>query len=156
MSSSTESTSPFESRFPELNIPPHGWESNIPAHLLDSCDEQTRWLMEEISKNTQATNFASQGVSDISRHLRELNGRVGKQEAKLSKDRDDIDTLKAQVKAATPLIKPLEYLMALWEFRAFRWVFYAAIFFFFTYLLPWYISNPPSLTHVFDAIFGGK
>lgn len=152
----SESQPPFESKFPELNVPKDGWHSNIPPSLLDGADDQMRWLMDEMSKNTQATQFAGQGVSDISRHLRELNGRTGKNERATADIKESVESLKSQAKAVAPFIKPVMQFASLWEFRPFRWVFYTATFFFFTYLLPWYIKNPLDISHLITLIFGGS
>lgn len=150
----SESTPPFESKFPEINPPKDGWHSNIPPHLLDGIDPQMEWLLTEMSKNTQATQFAGQGVSDISRHLRELNGRTGKNERATADIKERVESLKSQAKAVAPFIKPVMQFAALWEFRPFRWVFYAATFFFFTYLLPWYLKSPFSIDTFVSRLFG--
>lgn len=140
MPPSNESQPLFESRFPELILPKNGWESNIPAHLLDGIDPQTEWLLNEISKNTQATNFACQAVVDVSKHLRTLNGRVYKGEEEAGKTKGDLETLKNQAKAVTPFLKPISMFAALWEYSAFKWFFVGGILFFLFVLYPWLLK----------------
>ncbi len=107
MSQSPDPHSPFESQYPELKIPSDGWKSNIPAHLLASADDQMKWLMQEMSKNTQATEFACKGVVDLSRHLRTLNGKTYRNEKGVSDLAADVETLKAAARAAAPLVNTL-------------------------------------------------
>lgn len=150
-----ESTPPFESRYPELSIPEHGFVSTIPPHLLEGVDEQTRWLLSEISRNTQATEFACRGVVDLSRHLRTLNGKTYKNESGLGQLTEKVKEIDEQAKLIIPLSQPVAQFINLWGYRGFRWAFYAATFFFFTYLLPYYLAHPFSLETLFNRVLGG-
>lgn len=97
MATPLDQTSPYQSQYPELKIPSEGWQSSIPAHLLESASEADRWLMTEMSKNTQATTFACQGAVDLSNRLRELNGKTYRNEQSAQESKVSIDLLKAQV-----------------------------------------------------------
>lgn len=145
---------PFESRVPELKIPEHGFQSTLPQHLLEGADPQTIWLLNEISKNTQATEFACRGVVELSLHLRALNGKTYKNESSNAVLKDKVEVLEAQALAVAPFYKPLAQFAALWEYRAFRYLVYAAAVFFFSYLLPYYILHPLSIETVINKLFG--
>lgn len=145
MSSQPTTPPPFESRYPELSLPPGGWKSTLPDHLLEGADPQTLFIMHELSKNSQATEFACRGVVELSQHLRALNGKTYKTEKGLGEARSEVDILNDKAATMEPIFKPLNYFMNLWDYRVFRWICYASIFFFFTYLLPWYIAHPISI-----------
>lgn len=149
-----ESTPLFKSSLPELRLPAEGFQSSLPPHLLEGADEQTRYIMNEISRNSAATEFACRAAVTHNEHLRTLNGRTGKNEKHIGDTESDVKTLKEQVSAASPLFKPVAMFVALWEYRAFRWVFYGAAFFFFTYLLPWYLKNPISIETIVNHLLG--
>ncbi len=137
----SESTPQFESRFPELKLPEHGWESNIPDHLLIDTDPQMEWLLKEISKNTQATNFSCQAVVDISKHLRTLNGRVAKGEQAMIEAKEGLNDLNEQAKSVSPFLKPISMFAALWEYSIFKWVFVSGLIFFVAVLYPIFLSS---------------
>lgn len=145
----SDTSPPFESRYPELSLPEHGFQSTLPAHLLEGADEQTRYIMNEISRNSAATEFACRAAVDQSRHLRALNGKTFKNERGLAEARQHLDDLMEKAQIVEPLIKPVNQFMSLWEYRAFRWMVYITIFFFFTYLLPYYLQHPFDLSHFF-------
>lgn len=105
MSDTTSNQSTFESQYPELHIPEGGWKSNIPEHLLENASKSDIWLMEEMSKNSQATDFACRGAVDLSRHLRTLNGKTYKTEKATSDLADDVKLLKAQMELVNPMAK---------------------------------------------------
>lgn len=136
------STPPFESRYPELTIPVGGWKSTIPAHLLDGADDQQRWIMEEISRNSAATEFACRGAVELSQHLRALNGKTYATEKGLAQAREEVNALKGQALVMTPFIKPMSMFAALWEYRAFKWVFVAGLVMFAGILYPIYLAHP--------------
>lgn len=135
-------------------MPDGGFASNIPPHLLDGADDQTRWLMNEMSKNSQGIEWTCHGLLDTNRQVRRTNGRLLKAEAEITDLSSKMESLETQAKAMTPFFKPLSQFAALWEYRVFRWVFYIAIFFFFTYLLPYYLQHPMSITDLGKLIFG--
>lgn len=143
----------FESKFPELKIPEHGWESTIPKHLLENCDPQMEYLLNEVSKNTQATNFACQGVHKISNHLRELNGRVHKSATKIERSEEEIETLKNQAKAVSPFLKPISMLASLWEYPIFKYFFVGGVLFFLFVLYPYLLKI--GLLELLDSFIKG-
>lgn len=147
--SSPQSSPPFESRYPSLSIPEHGFVSSIPAHLLDGCDDQMRWLLQEVSKNTAATEFACRGVVDLSTHLRALNGKTYRNERGLGEAREILNELNEKATVMEPLFKPMSQFMSLWEYKWFRWICYLAGFFLITYVLPAYLAHPVSITALF-------
>ena len=153
MPSPNESQPQFESRFPELKFPEEGWKSTIPSHLLEGCDDQTKWLLEEISKNTQATNFACHAVVDVSKHLRTLNGRTYKSEKAVFEAKQEVETLKGQAKAVTPFLKPISMFAALWEYSVFRIFFIGGALFFLFVLYPWLLKM--GLLELLDSYIKG-
>ena len=155
MSYDTHSTTtPYQSRYPELKLPEEGWKSNLPEHLLEGADKQTAWIMNEISKNTQATEFACRGVVEQNNHLRALNGKTFKNERALAEATTEIGTLKAQAAALLPFVRPVKMFFSLWEYRAFRWVIYAGLFFVLTYIYPYYVTHPLDLGAVIARFLG--
>lgn len=63
------------------------FESNIPQHLLNNISDKDKWLMEEMSKNTQATEWLlhkreedSVKIDEIVKQTKLTNGRVTKLE----------------------------------------------------------------------------
>lgn len=152
----SESQPPFESKssYPPLEKPE--FRPNVPAFLLEGASEQDRYIIEQLSLVNQYAQWAV--TTELSTHEQVLktNGRLIRAEKDIKEAKEDLNSLKSQAKAAAPFVKPIMQFAALWEFRPFRWMFYAATFFFFTYLLPWYLKDPWSLTKVFDAMVGGK
>ena len=153
--SQQDSTPPFKSSLPELKLPPGGFSSSIPEHLLKDADPQTAWLMHEISKNTAATEFACRAAVTHNDHLRTLNGRTSKSEEGIKAVKADIEVLTDKAKTMEPLFKPISQFMNLWEYRWFRWICYAALLLFFSYLLPYYIQHPISIDTLFKLFGGG-
>jgi len=92
-----QSNQPFVSQYPELKIPEEGFVSSLPKHLLEGADEQTKWIMNEISRNSAATEFACHGAVELSSHLRALNGKTFRNEKGLQGVRDDMADLKKEV-----------------------------------------------------------
>ena len=145
----------FKPSVPELTLPAEGFLSKIPDHLLDETDPATKWIMEEISKNTQVTEFTLHATLKHNEYLRQLNGRVGTNEGAIAKIKNEVKELIDEAEAMSTFRKVVLALSKLWEYRFFRWTVYAAAFFFFTYLLPWYVDNPPSIGKVLEALLGG-
>ena len=136
----SDTSPPFESRYPELHLPEGGFQSTIPAHLLENSDPQMMWLLQEVSKNTQATEFACRGVVDMSQHLRTLNGQTNKNKMAISAAQEDVDSLKGQAKVVTPFLKPISMFAALWEYMAFKVFFVGGAAFFLLILYPWLLK----------------
>lgn len=147
---------PYQSTVPELKMPPDGFVSNIPPHLLENCDEQTKWLLNEISKNTQATEFACHGVVKLSEHMRMLNGKTYKNERAAAILGDKVDALETQSKTMTPFFRPMTQFAGLWEYRIFKWAFWIVLFFILTYALPWYLSHPLDISQFFKLLLPGS
>lgn len=158
MSSSSPSPEPsqYQSSIPELSLPIDGWKSNIPPHLLDGADPQLAWIMQEISKNTQATEFACRAVVAQNQHLKALNGKTFRNEKSATILSEKVEKLEDIAEKLSPFAKPMMQFAGLWEYRVFRWVFYAALFFFFTYILPYYITHPFDLSQFFKAVIPGS
>lgn len=95
------------SDYPELKLPPDGWKSNIPAHLLDSADPEMKWLMQEMSKNTQATEWNGRAALDTNVHVRKTNGRLKSAEQSVIDLKADVETLKANARAVAPIVSTL-------------------------------------------------
>lgn len=146
---------PYHSTIPDLSLPEGGWKSSIPPHLLTNADPQIAWIMEEISKNTQATEFACRAVVAQNAHLKALNGKTFRNEQAALVLEHEVEQLKSQAKTIEPLVKPLDQFVSLWGYRVFRWGFYISVFFFFTYLLPFYLQNPFSIGQFFKFFFPG-
>lgn len=155
MSNDTRSTStPYQSRYPELKMPEDGFKSSIPAHLLEGCTPQMKWLLEEVSKNTQATEFACKAVVEQNNHLRALNGKTFKNEKAIAEANEVIEGLVVQTNTFTPFLKPVKMFATLWEYRLFRWTIYAGLFFVLTYLYPYYVTHPIDLGAVISRLLG--
>jgi len=146
----------YQSAIPDLNMPVDGWKSNIPPHLLDGADPQLVWIMEELSKHTQATEFACRGVVAQNQHLKALNGKTFKNEKNLALLTEQVKSLETVSETLSPFARPIMQFAGLWEYRAFRYTFYAAVFFFFTYLLPYYIAHPFDISQFIKIIFPGS
>ncbi len=142
---------PFESRYPELKLPEYGFQSSIPSHLLDGCDDQTRWLMTEISKNTAATEFACRGVVDLSNHLRTLNGKTYRNEKAVGEAIQSIEDLQNQAKVMTPFLGPITMFAKLWDYTLFKWFFVGGIAFFLLVLYPYLLRL--GLLDILDSYF---
>lgn len=105
MSQSPESPQPFSSQYPELRIPEGGFKSSLPAHLLEGADAQTTFIMNEISRNSAATEFACRGAVELSTHLRALNGKTFRNESGVRALEDKVDGLAAEVKQLADQMK---------------------------------------------------
>lgn len=155
MSPSNESQPPFEpkSSYPALEKP--DFKPNVPSFLLEGASEQDRYIIEQLSLVNQYAQWAV--TTELSTHEQVLktNGRLLKAERDIKASKEDLESLKSQAKAAAPFLKPLSYFVTLWGFRGFRWVFYAAAFFVFTYLLPYYLQHPLDLRELFNLVLGG-
>lgn len=151
---SSDSHSPFKSSYEPLTLPEGGFVSKIPPHLLHDCDEQTRWLMNEISRASQAIDWTCQGLVETHDQVRRTNGRLLKAESDLSEVHASVTTLNDKATVMEPIFKPLAQFMGLWQYTWFRWICYAALFFFFTYALPYYLVHPISLDTLFNHLLG--
>lgn len=148
---STDSNAPFpKSPYPPLTLPEGGFKSNLPEHLLADADPATRWIMEQLSKNTQAVEWACHGLTETHAQVRLTNGRLLKAEASIKDDEAKLDVLNEKASVMEPIFKPLSQFMGLWDYTWFRYICYAALFLFFTYLLPYYVAHPFSIETVFN------
>ncbi len=137
---------PFKSSLPELKLPPGGFQSNLPPHLLEGADEQTRYIMNEISRNTAATQFACLAAVTHNEHLRTLNGKTYKTEKVAEDLRAEILVLKEQAASVSPFLKGMSYFSYLWEYRAFRWTFVLGVLTVVGLLYPYYMN------HMFEVL----
>jgi hypothetical protein len=154
MPSADSSQPPFhKSSYPELKVPAK-WESSIPEHLLADTDPATRWIMEELSKNTKAIEWACHGLVDTNTQVRNTNGRLLKAEADIRRDKDSLTALVAKADLMEPLFKPLSLFMRLWDYKWFRILCYFAGLFILMVVVPWYIQHPLSIDAVWSFFFG--
>lgn len=151
---SNQSPQQYVSSLPELSLPEGGFKSNIPSHLLAGTDKQTEWIMNEISKNTAATEFACQAAVTQNAHLRVLNGRTYKNEKAAQELREELDTLNEQAASVSPFLKPVGQFASLWQYAAFRWTIYIALAFIITYVYPAYIALHPDLAGILLKLLG--
>jgi hypothetical protein len=117
------------SDYPELTIPVGGFKSNIPEHLFKDDDPQMRWLMEEMSKNTQATEFCVRAAVDTNAQVRKTNGRLKGAEQKIIDSQADIEILKKQMLSISPVINTVNSMTFLFTNKAFLVFFFMSILF---------------------------
>lgn len=151
----SETNPPYKSSLPEISLPSGGWKSNIPNHLLEDTDPATRWLMEEVSKNTQATEFACQAAVLHNNHLRALNGQVYKSKEKIAVLEEGQHKLDKQADDASSFFKALASFSKLWEYRIFRWVFILGLITIAGYIYPYYLVHQPDLFTFIVRLLGG-
>lgn len=151
---SDDSTPPFKSSIADIILPPEGFQSKIPPHLLENCDEATKWIMQEMSKSTQVSEFVLHATLEHNRHLRALNGKTFKNERGLSEIQDTVITLNEKVTLLDPLFKPTSLFLRMWDYRLFRYGVYIILFFLITYALPYYLSHPLSLSGLWTLLTG--
>jgi len=113
-----------------------------------------KWLLEEVSKNTQATEFACKAVMEQNNHLRALNGKTFKNEKAIVEVSQQVDELVAQSNTVAPFLKPVKTFATLWEYTVFRWTVYAGLFFVLTYLYPYYVTHPIDLSVLISRLLG--
>ncbi len=106
-----------KSDYPELRLPEGGWKSNIPSHLLTDCEPQMAWLMQEMSKNTQATEWNSHASIEISQNVRKTNGRLKGAERNIIDLQADIKEMKSQMRAMKPIIGPLSTIRVVFSYK---------------------------------------
>lgn len=85
------------SDYPELTLPPGGFVSKVPAPMLDGATPVDRWMMDEMSRNTQATEFCMRAAVEANALIRQTNGRLKVAEAQLADHEDDIAATKTDV-----------------------------------------------------------
>ncbi len=105
------------SDYPELVIPPDGWKSNIPEHLLRDASAADRWLMEEMSKNTQATEFCVHAAVNTNDQVRRTNGRLKGAERNIIGLQQDLQEMKVQMRAMKPIIGPLSTIRVVFSYK---------------------------------------
>lgn len=139
-----DNTDPYyhKSTLPEITLPEGGFKSTIPEHLLANETPATQWIMKELSKNSQATEFACQAAEVHNHHLRALNGKTYKNEKVAEEVRAELIALKEQNVVLTPVSKAFGSFTYLWENKAFKVIFILGIFVIAGVLYPWYVSAP--------------
>lgn len=150
---SIESTPPFQSAYPSLERPV--FQPSVPEFLLEGASDQDKYIISQLSLVNQYVQWAV--TTEMSTHSQVLktNGRLIRAEKALEETRKELDALNEKATTMEPLFKPVSQLMNLWEYRAFRWSCYALIFFFFTYLLPYYLQHPVDLGTIITHLLGG-
>jgi hypothetical protein len=148
------STPPFKSSISDIALPAEGFRSNIPPHLLEGCDDATKWIMQEMSKATQINEFVLHATLEHNKHLKALNGKTYKNERAMAEAKEKLDELNVKAAIAEPFLKPMAQFVSLWEYRVFRWGVYITLFFLITYALPFYIAHPISLSNLWAILFG--
>lgn len=132
---------PYESSLPELKLPPNGFESVLPDHLLVNESAAMKWLMTETSKTTQAVKFACEAAVVHNEHLRKLNGKTHRNEKAAEEVKAELAALKEQSAVAVPVVKAFSYLSYLWEYKTFKVVLVAGLFLIIGLIYPWYLEN---------------
>lgn len=85
----------MSSDYPDISLPPGGFKPKIPTGLLANASDIDKWLIEEMSKNTQATEFACNAAISINQNVQKTNGRLKGAEAHIVDLRTEIAQLKA-------------------------------------------------------------
>lgn len=119
MSPQTENKHTPESDYPEISLPIGGFKSNIPEYLLHESDPQMKWLMEEMSKNTQATNFGVTAAIDTNTQVRKTNGRLKMAEKNITDLKQDVIILKGQMDNINPLAASISTIRVILSNRLF-------------------------------------
>lgn len=96
------SKEPAKSDYPELTLPSGGFQSNIPSHLLENATKADKWLMEQISKNTQAIEWNNHATIDTNLQVRKTNGRLKDAEQQVIDLKSDVEILKTQMGNISP------------------------------------------------------
>ncbi len=136
------SDQPPESKYPPLQKP--DFKPNIPSFLTENASEQDRFIIEQISILSQYVKWSVDTQIQVHSQVRTTNGRLMKAEGDIGEIKADVGVLNAQAGAVAPFLKPISMFSALWEYRAFRWVFWAGIVFFLGILYPYYLQSSPS------------
>lgn len=82
------------SEYPELKLPDGGFKSEIPDFLLADSSKQEIFIMENLSKLTQALEWNTKATIDLSNGLRRTNGKVYKtleRVNRLEENKDETD-----------------------------------------------------------------
>lgn len=74
---STPSDSPEDhSTIPILTIPQGGFQSRIPAYLLEGKDESETFMLNEMSKGAQVNEWVVKALMELNLQVRRTNGNV--------------------------------------------------------------------------------
>lgn len=147
MPPASPSDQPPQSDYPELSLPEGGWKSSIPEHLLKDAKPADRWLMEEMSKNSQATDFCSRAAVESNGLIRRTNGRLKGAEARIidltnevAQLKADNLVLKAQILALAPIVSTVATTRMLLSSKIVLAILGAAVLFFFGFNRDWLVS----------------
>lgn len=127
---------------PQIKRPDGGFSSTIPEHLLANESAATQWIMRELSKNSQATEYACAAADVHNEHLRVLNGRTLKNEKATEAVKAEIVSLKEQSLVLTPVSKALGSFAYLWENKPFKVIFCLGMFVIVGIAYPYYVAYP--------------
>lgn len=108
-----------QSDYPQLKLPQDGWKSNIPEHLLTNAEPEIAWLMQEMSKNTQATEWNSRAALDTNNQVRKTNGRLKNAEHKVEVMEAEIISLKSQMAVVNPIVNTISTLKVVFTNKLF-------------------------------------
>ncbi len=70
-----------ESDITPIAVPQNGFQSRLPAYLLDGKSEAERYLLTEMSRNTEFLAWAAPILVETHREVRRTNGRLKRVEA---------------------------------------------------------------------------
>ncbi len=144
MSDSTDKEQ-FKSSLPELKLPENGFQSSLPEHFLANESPAIQWMMKELSKNSQATEFACKVAVAHNEHLRQLNGKTSKNIVAIENIKTDVENLNEQANELKPVANAMTSFSNLWNSKPFKIIFLSGTFFLAGVVYPWYISSPAKI-----------
>lgn len=142
MSDSNNFEPTYKSSLPELHLPPDGFQSQLPAHLMANESPAMQWMMNEMSKSAQAAEFACRAAVVHNEHLRQLNGRTAKNEERILETKASLDSFKQEAAGAALLSKPITSFLYLWQSHIFKIIFALGVFTLIGVAYPYYIEKP--------------
>ena len=109
------------------------FQSKIPDHLLDTASPETRYIMEEMSKSSQATDYLISKLSEHDFKLGQLDSKVSFTNGKIGQAMRDISALKEIDKVDSEIKNDLIFIVKVKRFGSkillSKW-FYIALFIF--------------------------
>lgn len=136
-----------ETDYPELRLPVDGWKSAIPPALLINVEPEMVWLMQEMSKNTQATEWSGQAVLEVHGYVRNTNGKANRAERDILLLKEEVATLKAQLASVTPITNAIATARLVFTNKVFLVILAMSILFLLGF-------NRDILPAIFKALFG--
>lgn len=65
-----------DSEIPVVAVPPGGFSSKIPSYLLEGKSEAEQYILIEVSKFSEFSNWTAKALVDTNMQVRRTNGRV--------------------------------------------------------------------------------